>query len=169
MSTTTDTNRINSTALAALDVALGDFQRAAQALDRAWEGPLKGDEISSYPTYLPSFDEFVNDIMDMSVICPSIPIVETGTRVVCTSLDERGGHFYVQPGEFGTVVEDMDHILRIKLDLHHDGAAEWDNEAVITPEDGAVLASADASPRTQIQRYFEEHYAVIHPIPTRSN
>jgi hypothetical protein len=148
--------------------ALDGFKDATALLSQAWE-KCDPDAITNYPSYLPSFDEFAHAVVDMEFKLPPNPIVAVGTRVVCTFVDDRGGCFSVNPGEFGEVTECRDELLRIRLDRYHPGADEWHNEAVITGDDGIDLASCEASSRTQIQRYFEEHYAVIHPIPTRSN
>lgn len=45
---------------------LEDFKRAAVALSEAWEN-CDGDAINNYPKRLPSFDEFVYEILEMEV------------------------------------------------------------------------------------------------------
>lgn len=48
---------------AKLTAALADFKAAAEKLSEAWEDiPM---DVSDYPDYLPSFDEFVVDIQQM--------------------------------------------------------------------------------------------------------
>ncbi len=56
-------------------------------------------------------------------------------RVRLTRNVERFPHFIARAGMVGTVTEATEEIVCIKMDEHLDGAEEWDNEVVWTPED----------------------------------
>lgn len=50
--------------------ALAKFKQAAEELEEAWHGDI---EVTGYPEYLPSFDEFVANILDMQVAIKRTP------------------------------------------------------------------------------------------------
>lgn len=53
-----------------LATAVRDFQRAARAVAGAWESVGDGGAVSHYPSWMPSFDEAVSDLLDMQVVVP---------------------------------------------------------------------------------------------------
>lgn len=91
-----------------LTEALNGFQIAAHALNAAWDH-CDGDAIGGYPSYLPSFDEFVLDVDRMEVRNMHTPAAAEAILRVDTALVDAAsiaGLEYIGSGD----------ALRINLD-----------------------------------------------------
>lgn len=57
----------------ALAEALEEFKRATSKLSEVWQRDVQGDAMGdTYPSYLPSFDEFNADVVDMEIKPPAL-------------------------------------------------------------------------------------------------
>lgn len=133
-----------STNTTALAEALEEFKRATAKLTSIWCDSDSIDTVSNYPSYLPSFDEFNCDVMEMSFDPPAPELPEmppVGTIVRARyDLDGAFPSFYWPKGWTGEIVNipTPDEGDSVEIRAHRylgPGAHEWDNCRVIGLDD----------------------------------
>lgn len=120
-----------------LKAALQRFKNATNELSRAWEG--YSDGMVGYPDYLPSFDEFAINVMDMSVVehepLPELPPV--GTILRARHDLDCGQRASLWPeGWTGELVSLDGEYVHVQAHRYIAELAEWDNCRVIGVDDG---------------------------------
>jgi hypothetical protein len=116
--------------------ALVDFKAAVGALSEAWQHE-DGDAIKGYPIYLPSFDEFAHDVMDMQIYRPELPeLPAVGMIVRARYALDGGGHFTWHKGWTGVIKDISDDLVEVECHRYlGPGAHEWENCRVISIDD----------------------------------
>jgi hypothetical protein len=116
--------------------ALQKFKDAACMLDQAWQAG-RGGSIENYPSYLPSFDQFVTDLLAMRLHQPPLPeLPAVGTILRARHHLDCGGQARWPAGWTGEIVAFDGEYAHVQAHRYIAGLSEWDNCRTISVEDG---------------------------------
>jgi hypothetical protein len=127
--------------------ALALFKHATATLNSLWDskdGDILGD---TYPKCLPSFDEFIHDVMAMEIQTPKPELPDlppVGTLVRARYDLDCGGHGVWRAGWDGFIVShDIDSVSVESYRYLGPGMHEWNNCRVISGDDAYGLYEHD--------------------------
>jgi len=129
-------------------LALEDWKRATAKLSSVWQNGGAAPDVfgDTYPSYLPSFDEFSSDVTDMDPYRkpkPNLPALPAVGSIVRARYDlDMGGHGTWQRGWTGEIVDinedSQDAVIRAHRYLGP-GLHEWDNARVLSLDDAMCI------------------------------
>lgn len=117
--------------------ALAAFKDAAAELGRAWE--LDERSINGYPPYLPSFDQFIVDVLEMKLWEPLPELPAVGTILRARHDLDCGQRARLWPeGWTGELVAFDGEYAHVQAHRYIAGLADWDNCRIIGVDDGVA-------------------------------
>jgi hypothetical protein len=87
--------------------------------------------------------------------------VRVGTRLRCVREVERYPHFVVAEGATAVIADISEHGVCIHLDEFLEGAQEWDNCLILTPEDWGWGLETQPSPADALAAQLQYHFQTL--------
>jgi hypothetical protein len=113
-----------------------------------------------------AIDRYENQKLTASLTThlPDTPVA-VGDRFAITQDIERFPMFIVKRGMTGTITEAEPDLIALTLDEHIDGAEEWDNALIVTPDDHPLFVPEGVTEPSENSAHDAFHLVAVRILP----